>query len=78
MYMAGQYSFNRRLRGLSIALLAVQCLCVLSKPTARDTASSILAESNRVVPDYVTQYGMKPTASPDCSSTCGIHASAFG
>ncbi|KAJ4865595.1 vacuolar protein sorting-associated protein 62 domain-containing protein [Trichoderma breve] len=56
--MAGQYScsFARRLC-LSIALLAVQLLCVLSKPTTRDaSSSSILAESSRIVPDYVTQY----------------------
>lgn len=57
--MAGQYScsFARRLC-LSFALLAVQLLCVLSKPTARDaSSSSILAESSRIVPDYVTRYG---------------------
>ncbi|KAL6691239.1 hypothetical protein J3F84DRAFT_167744 [Trichoderma pleuroticola] len=56
--MAGQYScsFARRLC-LSFALLAVQLLCVLCKPTARDAPlSSILTESSRIVPSYVTQY----------------------
>ncbi|KAL6790974.1 hypothetical protein J3E68DRAFT_411725 [Trichoderma sp. SZMC 28012] len=56
--MAGQYScsFARRLC-LSFALLAVQLLCVLSSPTSRDaSSSSILAESSRIVPDYVTRY----------------------
>ncbi|UKZ74667.1 hypothetical protein TrVFT333_002337 [Trichoderma virens FT-333] len=58
MHMAGQSSFARRLC-LSITLLAVQLLCVLCTPTARDEASSsssILAESNRIVPSYVTKY----------------------
>ncbi|TFA97889.1 Putative vacuolar protein sorting-associated protein TDA6 [Trichoderma ghanense] len=54
--MAGQRSFSQRLCGLSIALLALHCLCVLCKPTARDDAGSILALSNRIVPEYVTRY----------------------
>ncbi|PTB70116.1 hypothetical protein BBK36DRAFT_1173339 [Trichoderma citrinoviride] len=54
--MAGQHSFSQRLCGLSIALLALQCLCVLCKPTAREDADSILALSNGVVPEYVTRY----------------------
>ncbi|KAL6857284.1 hypothetical protein J3F83DRAFT_364731 [Trichoderma novae-zelandiae] len=54
--MAGQHSFSQRLCGLSIALLALQCLCVLCKPTVREDAGSILAQSNRIVPEYVTRY----------------------
>ncbi|KAM0251872.1 hypothetical protein ACHAQJ_007985 [Trichoderma viride] len=62
--MASKYRLSRRLYGLNIALLlAVQFLCVLSKPAARSTASSILAESNRIVPDYVTQHGMNTAQS---------------
>ncbi|KAK1255589.1 hypothetical protein MKX07_007848 [Trichoderma sp. CBMAI-0711] len=54
--MAGQHSFSQRLYGLSIAILTLQCPCVLCKPTAQEGAALILAQSNRLVPDYVTQY----------------------
>ncbi|RFU79324.1 vacuolar sorting-associated 62 [Trichoderma arundinaceum] len=50
--MAGLSFFSAQLRCLSIALLAVQFLCISSKPAARNAVSSILAESNRIVPDY--------------------------
>ncbi|KAL6874420.1 hypothetical protein HDV57DRAFT_227521 [Trichoderma longibrachiatum] len=54
--MAGQHFLSQRLCGLSIALLALQCLCVLCKPTGRDAAGSILAQSSRIVPEYVTRH----------------------
>ncbi|EGR49687.1 uncharacterized protein TRIREDRAFT_105775 [Trichoderma reesei QM6a] len=54
--MAGQSSFRQQLYGLSIVILTLQCPYVLCKPTAQEGAALILAQSNRLVPDYVTRY----------------------
>lgn len=44
---------------LIFPLLVIQVVLVLSKPTAQhDHVASILAKTNRTVPEYATRFGM--------------------